>query len=83
MKEEYVHGIALFRPLNSIEAKLRSYARWFNECRPYQGLGQRTPDEIYFDEDTRARAVSLCCELVVDSLADDHSLPVLRLRAAA
>ena len=83
MKVEYASGLHLFRPLHAIEAKLRGYVRWFNEERPHQGLGQRTPDEVHFGRATAARAVPLCAELVAENIDGDHDLPVLRLRRAA
>ena len=66
VKEEYTNGLARFRPITSIEARLRSYARWFNECDPHLGLGQRMPDEVYVGKDARATAVPLRGELVVE-----------------
>ena len=83
MKNEFAHGLILFRPLPAIHKKLLGYVTWFNGHRPHQGLGQRTPDEVYFGRDTRARAVPMRGELVAQLLDDDRSLPELRLRHAA
>ncbi len=83
MKVEYARGLHLFRPLRAIEAKLRAYVRWFNEERPHQGLGQRTPDEVHFRKVTAARVVPLRAELVAEHVDNESELPVLRLRRAA
>ena len=83
MKYEFAHGLILFRTLPAIHRKLLGYVTWFNEHRPHQGLGQRTPDEVYFGRDTRPQSVPLRGELVADLVDDDCALPVLRLRAAA
>jgi hypothetical protein len=83
MKVEYASGLHLFRPLRAIEAKLRAYVRWFNEERPHQGLGRRTPDEVHFRNITAARVVPLRAELVAEHVDNDSELPVLRLGRAA
>ena len=83
MKVEYASSLHLFRPIHVIEARLRAYVRWFNEERPHQGLGQRTPDEVHFGKVTSARAVPLRAELVAEHDGGDGELPVLRLRDAA
>ena len=83
MKVEYASGLHLFRPLRAIEAKLRAYVRWFNEERPHQGLGQRTPDEVHFMKVTAARAVPLRAELVAEHVDNDRDLPAVRLRRVA
>jgi hypothetical protein len=57
--------------------------RWFNTARPHQGLGNLTPDEVYFRESTRARAVPLHPVLEVRHLEGDRQLPILCLRPAA
>ncbi len=59
------------------------YVRGFNEERPHQGLGQRTPDEVHLARRTSARAGPLRAELVTDLMDGDHALPVLRLRRVA
>jgi hypothetical protein len=83
MKVEYARGLHLFRPLRAIETKLRAYVRWFNEERPHQGLGQRTPDEVHFMKVTAAREVPLRAELVAGHMDSNRELPVLRLRRIA
>ncbi len=83
MKSEFANGLCLYRPLPRIEAHLQAYARWFNTERPHQGLGQRTPDEVHFGRSTRAKAVPLRSVVAVRFIADEHALPVLRLRPAA
>ena len=73
----------LFRPLRSIETRLRTYAAWFNQERPHQGLALRTPDEAHLGRSTRAKAVPLRAALAVMHVDEDRELPVLRLRRAA
>jgi putative transposase len=80
---EYAGRLALYRPLNSIERSLATYAIWFNEHRPHQGLAQRTPDEFHCGTSTRARSVPLRAVLEAEPLDGDRHLPVLRLRAVA
>ena len=46
-------------------------------------MGQRTPDQVHFGEDTRPAAVPLQAELTVVRVTGDHDLPVLTLRDAA
>jgi len=29
---------------------LRGWFNWYNQNRPHQGLANRTPDEVYFQE---------------------------------
>jgi hypothetical protein len=62
---------------------MRGYVTWFNEHRPHQGLGQRTPDEVHLGRDTRAKAVPLLAALAVRHLDGERELPVLSLRRAA
>ena len=83
LKEEFVRGLALYRPLVSIERSLRYYAVWFDAERPHQGLDQRTPDEVFFGHSTRADCVPRDSVLAVQCVGGDHGLPLLRLRSAA
>jgi putative transposase len=83
MKREYARGILLFRPHRTIERQLRAYAQWANAERPHQGLGQRTPDDVFYGRaPTPPRRVE-AGTLSVDLIDGDHELPVLRFRAAA
>jgi putative transposase len=82
MKEEYVRGLFLYRPLRRIEADLARYAEWFNAERPHQGLGNRTPDDIHEGRRRRTPRLPVRAALRVRYLGDDRALPVLRLRAA-
>jgi hypothetical protein len=83
MKVDYSRGLVVYRPIRTIERLLLGYARWFNEARPHQGLGQRTPDEVYYGRDTRAKSVPLHAALRVEHIEGDRALPVLSLRRAA
>jgi putative transposase len=82
-KRESARVLFLYRPLRRIERDIQAYAHWFNTARPHQGLGNLTPDEVYFRRSTRARAVPLHPALEVRHLDGDRRLPVLRLRPAA
>ena len=82
MKSDYARGLVLFRPLRSIEVKLRGYADWFGAHRPHQGLAGRTPDEVHERVSTRATVVPLRAVVEVGHIDRDHRLPVLRLRRA-
>jgi hypothetical protein len=62
---------------------MRAYVRWFNAERPHQGLGQRTPDEVHLERDTRALQVPLLAALAVSHVDGERDLPVLTLRRAA
>ncbi len=35
---------------DELRALLTSYIGWYHEHRPHQGLGGRTPNEVYFEE---------------------------------
>jgi transposase InsO family protein len=82
-KLEYAGRFVLYRPVSSIERSLATYARWFNEHRPHQGLGQLTPDEVHYGTSTRAKSVPLRAVLEAEPLAGDRHVPVFRLRAVA
>jgi putative transposase len=83
LKAEGVTLGLLYRPLAVIERRLASYVAWFNAHRPHQGLGQRTPDEVYFDRPTAAASVPVRAALEVRCHDGHHDLPVLTLRHAA
>lgn len=83
MKTEHATWLWLYRPLAAIERRLESYATWFNEHRPHQGLRQQTPDEVHSGRSTRATSVPLVAILAVTELDGDRDLPVLRLARAA
>jgi hypothetical protein len=69
-----------FGPLG---AATSPYVSWFNEHRPHQGIGQRTPDEVHFGRDTKPRAVPLRGALAATLIDGDRALPVIRLLDAA
>ena len=82
-KSEYAHGLVLFFPVGSIRQALVRYCAWFNQHRPHQGLGHKTPDEVHAGMSTRPAAVPLRAALVVRHVGGDRELPVLSLRPAA
>jgi transposase InsO family protein len=81
MKQEYIHGLFLYRPKAAIGTRLRRYARWFNEERPHQGLRNRT--EIYRGRPPRTARNLTGGQLCVRFLDGDRRLPILRLANAA
>jgi hypothetical protein len=83
MKEEYVSGVFLYRPLVSIERTLKRYVLWRNQERPHQGLQQRTPNDICFARRRRPQRNTTRGTLHIGFLGGDKHLPVLRLRKAA
>jgi putative transposase len=83
MKQEYVRHLFLYRSTDAVERRLRRYQTWFNEERPHQGLGQRTPAEVYFDRPEKPTRDITGGTLHVRFLDGDRRLPVLRLRDAA
>ena len=83
MKKEYVRHLFLYRSDKAIETRLERYRSWFNEHRPHQGLGQRTPDDVYLDRPAKPTRDMTGGTLSVRFLDGDRRLPVLRLRRAA
>jgi putative transposase len=82
-KTEFAHGLMLFRSMRFVERRLRGYVSWFNEHRPHQGIGQRTPDEVHFGRDTKPRVVPTRGALAAKLIDGDRALPVIRLLDAA
>ena len=82
-KVEYARGLVPYRRIATIQRKLLAYSHWFNAHRPHQGLGQRTPDEVFYGRYARANLVPLHAALEANLIDGDQSLPVLRLRCAA
>ena len=83
MKQEYVRHLFPHRSTRAIEVRLRRYQFWFNQERPHQGLGQRTPDDVYFDRPCTPTCDIIGGTLHVRLLDEDRRLPILRLRDAA
>ena len=83
MKQEYVRHLFLYRTASAIERRLTRWRHWFNADRPHQGLGQRTPDEIYGGRPPRQTRDVTAGTLSVRFLDGDKRLPILRLRDAA
>ncbi len=79
MKHEYVRHLFLYRSAPAIETRLRRCAAWFNEERAHQGLGQRTPDDIYFDRSAKPARDITGGTLQVRFHDGDRRFPVLRL----
>ena len=83
MNQDYVRHLFLHRPVRALEARLRRWARWHNCWRPHQGLGQRTPNDVYFRRRPRKVRSVTAGTLHVRFLDRDPNLPILRLRRAA
>ena len=83
LKSEYVRHLFLHRSIRALETRLRRWARWHNGHRPHQGLGQRTPDDVYRGRRPRKVRTLTACALHVQFLDGDRRLPILRLRRAA
>ena len=77
MKQEYVRHLFLYRSTPAIETRLRRYAVWFNGERAHQGLGQRTPDDIYFDRPAVPTRDITGGTLQVWFLDGDKGLPIM------
>ena len=83
MKSEYVRHLFLYRSVKAIETRLERYRIWFNEKRPHQGLGQSTPDDVFFDRPAKPKRDITGGTLQVRFHHGDRRLPVLRLLDAA
>ena len=83
MKEEFAHGLFLFRPIVRLERQLRSYVRWHAVARPHEGLGLRVPADVHAG--TRKRRLRRLERAVLEVmlLDGDTRLPLFRLRASA
>ena len=46
-KEEFLRRILISMGRESFREQVNSFISWFNELRPHQGLGGRTPEEVY------------------------------------
>jgi transposase InsO family protein len=47
MKSECARRIIVPFGMTKMRSELSSWATWYNECRPHQGIGGRTPLEVY------------------------------------
>jgi len=83
MKQEYARHLFLFETVSRLEASVMRWARWFNAERPHQGLGQRTPDDVYRERPPKRARDLTAGTLSVRFLDGDRRLPILRLHRAA
>lgn len=83
MKEDYVRHVFLHCPIRTLETRLRRWQCWHNAHRPHQGVGQRTPDNVYYRRRPRRARQVTAGTLSVRFLDGDPRLPILRLRDAA
>ena len=82
LKSEYVRHLLLRRPIRALETRLRRWARWHNGHRPHQGLGRRTPDDVYRRSRPRKARDLTAGTSQVRFLDGESRLPILRLRRA-
>jgi putative transposase len=92
LKEEWLRRILVPLRRDRIQNELLSYFRWFETSRPHQGLGGRTPHEVY---ETSHRHLPIAkrplilidrnrpFELVVHFQDGRRQLPIVELRQAA
>jgi len=83
LKQEYVRHLFLYRPMSTMQCRLERYRIWFNQERPHQGHGQRTPDDVYLARPEKPTRDVAGGRLYVRFHDGDPRLPVLRLRDAA
>jgi transposase InsO family protein len=48
LKTEMLHRISVSLRRDVFRRQLDAYLAWYHERRPHQGLGGRTPDEVYY-----------------------------------
>ena len=83
LKTEYVRYLFLHRSIRALEVRLRRWQLWHSGHRPHQGLGQRTPDDVYRRRRPHKVRHLTAGTLSVRFLEGDPRLPILRLRDAA
>ena len=82
LKAEYAKRWMLFLPTRRIEEHLKRYVLWHGRHRPHQGLGGRTPDEVFFARRNRVPRETIR-GLRLTHLAGDRRLPVYQRGVAA
>jgi len=82
-KEEGCERVPLWGPVSGVERELKSCALWHCSERPHEGLGGRTPDEVYRGIRRRQRGRVQAGELRVGFLAVNRSYPVFRFHRSA
>ena len=97
LKDECTRRLVLPMRRRDLRRELALYAHWYNAHRPHQGLGGRTPDEVFFghqpareqprDEPCAGQAPVAVRQdaprLEVSFLQGRRHLPVVALRRAA
>ena len=91
LKDEWLRRIPIPLSQETMRHELASYVSWFAEHRPHQGLGGRTPNEVYDElpacnlaskEPQKAQTIPRR-ELVVRYHEGRRELPIVELRRAA
>ena len=85
LKDEWLRRIHVPLRRDAMRRDLDCYQRWFERYRPHQGLGGRTPHEIYNDAESPLPVVDTGSplELVVHYHEGRRELPIIELKNAA
>jgi putative transposase len=98
LKDECTRRIVVPLRIDEFRLELANYFRWYNDSRPHQSLGGRTPNEVYlgipsardgpkFETRRRKRRHEVVATsdlvLVVEYLKHRRHLPIISLKRAA
>ncbi len=85
LKDEWLRRIHVPLRREAMRRDLDCYQRWFERHRPHQGMGGRTPHEIYNDTKSLPPVVDTRSplELVVHYHEGRRELPIVELKNAA
>jgi hypothetical protein len=91
LKDEWLRRISIPLSQEAMRRELASYASWFAEYRPHQGLDGRTPHEVYngtlpsevASQGDQTPQTIPRRNLVVRFHDDRRQLPIVELRRAA
>ena len=84
LKDEWLRRIQIPLRRDAMQRELECYKRWFEEHRPHQSLGGKTPREFYdgCEQSTPADA-KRPLKLVVRFHEGRRALPIVELKNAA
>jgi len=82
LKQECASRWMVLQPIERVNDALHRYTDWFARHRPHQGLGGRTPDDVYFRRRRRLSATNLR-DVRLTYWRGDPKLPVYRRVLAA
>jgi putative transposase len=85
LKDEWLRRIQVPFRREAMQRELAWYKRWFEEHRPHQSLGGRTPREVYdgIEVETPTVESTRPLELVVNFHGGRRALPIVELKNAA